>query len=93
MPDVIHDPETDWCACKPQGDVVCDYRLLADKVIELFNPADDDGAEVAVLITAVERVAGFIRAHVGCTCLVSLPDYTCPRCLVLGEQHGKPAQR
>ena len=40
MTDVIHDPVTDWCACEPDSDRRCGYRILADKVVEEFNPPD-----------------------------------------------------
>src|SRR6266568_3531632 len=62
MQDVIHDPVRDWCACEPEGDVRCGYRILADAVIAKLAPRDGDEAEVALLITAVyqaaDRVAG-----------------------------------
>lgn len=57
MPDVIHDPVTDWCACEPEGDDRCDYRLLADAVIASLDVRDGDEAEVALCIEAVERAA------------------------------------
>ena len=61
--DVIHDPATDWCACTPEGDERCDYRLLADAVIAKLNPRDGDEAEVALCITAVVDAAA-VRAEV-----------------------------
>ena len=63
MPDIIHDPKTDWCACEPHGDDRCSYRLLADTVDEQFSPKDADEAEEAIYIGAVERAAAFIRSR------------------------------
>ena len=92
MPDVIHDPATDWCACTPGGDVVCDYRLLADAVIEHLNPPDGDEAEVGICMAAIESIAGFVRAQ-PCICYLMADGEACGRCSVLGQRHGKPAQR
>ncbi len=60
MSDVIHDPARDWCACEPEGDIRCGYRRLADAVIAKLDPRDGDEAEVALLITAVDRAAARI---------------------------------
>ena len=57
VPDVIHDPVTDWCACEPLGDDRCDYRMLADAVIQHLNPRDGEEAEVSLLIDAVKAAA------------------------------------
>lgn len=57
MPDVTHDPLTDWCACEPHGASRCDYRLLADAVIAHLDVHDGDEAEVALCIEAVEQAA------------------------------------
>lgn len=89
--DVIHDPRTDWCACEPYGDDRCDYRLLADTVITLLNPPDGDDAEVAICITAVERIAAFVATLI-CSCARIDADEQvhgkpCPRCAVLGQRH------
>ena len=88
MPDVIHDPGTDWCACEPGGDVVCDYRLLADAVLEHLNPPGDDVAEVAICVSAVERIAGYVRS-LPCTCGPGYDYPPCGRCAVVGQWHGK----
>jgi hypothetical protein len=55
--DVTHDPQTDWCACEPEGADRCGYRLLADAVIAHLDVRDGDEAEVALCIDAVERAA------------------------------------
>lgn len=62
MTDVIHDPRTDWCACEPNGADRCEYRMLADAVIEHLDPRDGDEAEVALCITAVEDAAATLKA-------------------------------
>ena len=85
MPDVIHDPETDWCACEPNGDARCDYRTLADAVIETLNPPDGDEAEVSLCITAVERIGAYVQS-LPCTCV----DEPCGRCAALGQWTGRP---
>ena len=92
MADVIHHPETDACACEPLGDVVCDYRLLADGVIEHLNPSDGDEAEVYLCRQAVERAAAFIES-LPCTCKPGFDDDPCGRCAALGQRHGEPVQR
>ena len=80
MPDVIHDPETDWCACTPEGDERCDYRLLADAVIARLNPRDGDEAEVALLIAAVGRITAYVESL---PCNAGSP---CGRCAALGRE-------
>jgi hypothetical protein len=92
MADVIHDPRTDACACEPLGDVVCDYRLLADGVIEHLNPRDGDEAEVYLLREAVEQVAGYVES-LPCTCKPGYDDEPCGRCAAIGQWHGKPRER
>ncbi|MCW2898851.1 MAG: hypothetical protein JWO67_1116 [Streptosporangiaceae bacterium] len=94
MNDVIHDPATDWCACEPEGDVRCDYRLLADKVIEVLNPSDLDESEVSNLSDAIEGAATFI-AEQPCTCTPeTIEDWDpCPRCAVLGRLGDVVVQR
>ena len=90
--DVIHDPRTDWCACEPHGDVICDYRLLADAVIEHLNPPDGDEAEVGICITAIEQIADFVQSLI-CSCSRMDDDEPCPRCSVLGQRHMRPVER
>lgn len=92
MPDVIHDPATDWCACPPEGDVRCGYRLLADAVIEHLNPPDGDEAEIGICISAVAAVADYVRS-MPCTCAPGCDDEPCGRCAALGQRHGTPVQR
>ena len=94
MTDVIHDPATDWCACEPRGDVICDYRLLADAVIQAFNPPDGDGAEVSICIDALMLAADVI-ANSDCTCLLNDrdPEEPCRRCAALGQWRGRPVDR
>jgi hypothetical protein len=89
MTQVIHDPETDWCACQPAGNTVCDYRLLADAVIEHLNPPDDDVAEVSLCITAVKRAAAYV-ASLPCTCEPGYDHEPCARCNAIGQWHRKP---
>jgi hypothetical protein len=88
MSDVIHDPETDWCACEPNGANRCDYRMLADTVIEKLNPRDGDEAEVALCIAAVERIAAYVKS-VPCICELSRDGEPCGRCAALGQWHGE----
>lgn len=92
MPDVIHDPRTDWCACEPNGMNRCGYRMLADAVIEHLNPPDGDEAEVAICIIAVEQIAAFVQS-VPCWCLSGNDVGPCERCEALGQRHGKPVGR
>ena len=68
--DVIHDPKTDWCACEPNSMNRCDYRLLADTVIEKLNPSDGDEAEVAICVDAIERIAAYV-ASLPCICTLT----------------------
>jgi hypothetical protein len=90
MADVIHDPETDWCACEPEGDERCDYRLLADTVIARLNPRDGDEAEVSLLIAAVARIIAYVKS-LPCTCKPGPEDGPCGRCAALGQWHGLPS--
>jgi hypothetical protein len=92
VPDVIHDPATDWCACEPGGNVVCDYRLLADAVIGKLNPPDGDEAEAGICIQAVEFIAAFVGS-LPCTCATVDDSEPCGRCTALGQRSGEPVGR
>lgn len=85
MADVIHDPETDWCACTPDGTSRCGYRLLADAVCEHLNPRDGDEAEVSLCMDSVKRAADYIRS-LPCMCEPG-GDEPCGRCAALGQWH------
>lgn len=66
-----------------------DYGLLADVVIEAFNPPDTDRAEEAILVDAVYAARDFIVAH-PCACLSTViaeedAGGACRRCLALGR--------
>ena len=86
MADVIHDPLTDWCACEPHSMDRCDYRLLADKVIDELNPPDGDEAEVSICFNAIEDAAVYIQQQ-PCTCTPAMVEdgSPCPRCAALGR--------
>jgi hypothetical protein len=94
-----HDPDEN-CTCHPDdlmGEGICEYRMLADSAGEAFNPPDDDEAEVAVLVRAIERAAGFIGS-LPCTCPQGdhrpwAGDEPCGRCAALGQFRGKPVNR
>ena len=94
MTDVIHDPETDWCACEPEGDRRCGYRILADKIVEEFNPPDGEESELSICFNAIEDAAAYIASQ-PCTCtLAMLADWdACPRCRALGRRGDKAVQR
>ncbi len=92
MPDVIHDPATDWCACEPNGTDRCGYRMLADAVIEYLNPPDGDDAEVAICISAVETIASYV-ASLPCACTPGYDGEPCRRCAALGMRHNSPEVR
>jgi len=65
------------------------YVLLRDKVIELFNPRDDDVSEESIMIDALKRAAAFIEEQLcHCTQDVRPPDWEtpCPRCVALGRR-------
>jgi hypothetical protein len=89
--DVIHNPETDWCACEPYSANRCDYRMLADTVIERLNPPDGDAAEVDICETAIANIANYVES-LPCTCTPG-HDEPCGRCAALGQRHRGPAQR
>ena len=89
-----HDPMTD-CNCEPNSaGVTCEFRMLADAVGGAFNPRDDEMAEVAILIGAVERAAKFIGEQ-PCACTPEMiEDWDqCPRCAALGQRDGKAVRR
>lgn len=95
MPDVVHDPDTDWCACEPHSLRRCEYRMLADAVSDAFNPPDGDEGEVSLLITAVENARAMLAAFT-CYCtpatLVATSgalEYQRTRKPVT-RQHGRP---
>jgi hypothetical protein len=86
---IVHDPRADWCACTPLADARCDYRMLADAVEGELNPPDGDGAEVDICITAVVRIAEFVRG-LPCTCTPGDDGEPCGRCDALGQRRGLP---
>ena len=90
--DVIHDPESDWCACEPFSAARCDFRLLADTIIQQFNPPDGDDAEVAICMTAIGRAAEFVRS-LKCECPRRSGAEPCGRCAVLGQYQGERVER
>jgi hypothetical protein len=92
MTDATHDPRTDWCACEPNSMDRCDYRMLADAVIEHLNPPDGDEAEVAICISAIQDIAGFAASLI-CSCARIEDGGRCPRCAVLGQHQGKRVDR
>lgn len=83
-----------WCTCEVDGDDICEYRLLADKITGLLNPADDDIAEPAIMVRAVEHAAEFIRSQ-PCACTPEMIEefQACGRCAALGQLGGKLADR
>ena len=99
---MTHDPN-DNCNCP--GEVaagnpaidICEYRMVADLVIRESNPPDQDMAEVAIVMEAIERLTAFVRAQ-SCTCppTAGPPDFNdepCQRCLALGRVRGELADR
>ena len=94
MPDVIHNPLSDWCACEPGGRDRCGYRLLADAVCDSLNPPDLDEAEVAICIEAVDRITAYVKGlPCDCTPEMVADGEPCERCAVLGQLDGKPVDR
>ena len=59
-----------------------DYESLRDVIIGELNPPDDDIAEPAIMMEAVERAAEFIRSQ-PCTCIPL--EEACPRCNAIGR--------
>lgn len=92
---MAHDPE-ELCTCSPGADDLCEYRMVADLVIDRLTPPDQDMAEVTVVCEAVERLAGYVE-DLPCTCPpdVAPPEYgqVCGRCAVLGRRADKAEQR
>jgi hypothetical protein len=94
MPDVVHDPDTDWCACEPYSLRRCEYRMLADAVGDAFNPPDGDEGEVSILITAIENAAAYIAGQpCACTPEGIADQMPCPRCFATGRLGDKEMQR
>lgn len=92
MPDVIHNPDTDWCACEPGGESRCGYRLLADEVIDLFNPRDGEEAEVSILMDHLGIIHKYLMS-LPCVCTPDVMDTDvwaepCERCQALGMRAG-----
>ena len=78
---MIHNPSID-CTCESGGLALCEYRMLADVVIEKLNPIDGDEAEVALCMDAVVRIADYVES-LPCTCVPAM--HTCGRCHALGQ--------
>lgn len=71
------------------------YRLLADKVIEWFNPPGGEESEESILMDAVLRAGKFIEAQ-PCTCdpdEAAIYGEACPRCAALGRIEDQPEER
>ena len=81
------------CNCEPYSASRCEYRLLADCVIEQLNPPDGEDAEVSICMDAVERIVTYVTGQ-PCACAGDPARYgVCPRCRALGQNAGKPVQR
>lgn len=84
---------TDGCNCEPGGYLGadrCEYRLLADEVIELFNPHDGETAEVDLCMQAL-REAHAALIEMPCSCTSAALDLNvmgppCGRCRALGRR-------
>jgi hypothetical protein len=85
-PRSFHDPAGD-CTCGPNAEDRCEYRLLADEILEALNPPGDDVAEVAILISAVKHAAAAIERQ-PCECGYGPDGATCGRCSALGQHNG-----
>lgn len=57
---VVHNPDAN-CDCQPDGSNRCEYRMLADAVVEHLPTRDGDEAEVALCVQAVQRVGDALR--------------------------------
>lgn len=88
-----HDPAVN-CNCESGADPRCEYRFLADAVIDAFNPADGDEAEVAICVAAVRQARDALKA-IPCSCTPEMiEDWDqCARCAALGQRGGKAVQR
>lgn len=70
------------------------YRAVADRVIEKMNPFDDDVAEVAIVLSTIDRAVAYIERQ-PCTCEPEAGppsgwDVTpCERCQVLGRANDQ----
>lgn len=72
-----------------------DYEILRDAVIDHFNPPDDDIAEVAIMLGAIEVASEFI-AGLPCYCspaAADLDDDPCGRCEALGRVSDVAVER
>jgi hypothetical protein len=92
----MHDP-AETCDCHPDDLMhlgICEYRMLADTVGAAFNPPDGDEAEVAILITAVERAQAYIVSQ-PCACTPAMVENwePCARCAALGRLNDEALQR
>lgn len=57
---VLHNSDT-LCDCEPNSSDRCEYRMLADAVIEHLPVRDGDEAEVGLCVQAVRRVGDALR--------------------------------
>ncbi len=95
-PATQHSPDA-ACTCYPDGEDRCEYRMVADLVENKLNPPDDDVAEVAVVMDAIERITTFVES-LPCTCPAeaALPEPDedpCGRCAALGRRVDVPEVR
>lgn len=78
----------------PVDEDVVEYRRLADKVIDLFNPPDEDADEGYILEKALGRIAEYV-ADTPCTCPADADGayQACRRCFVLGRLKDEAVDR
>lgn len=75
-----------------------DYRLLADHIIALTNPPEDDAAEVAILMGVITRLRDFVIT-LPCECPADEmgvdfgEEDACDACRVLGRFNRKDVTR
>lgn len=87
----------DGCECEPNGYDRCEYRQLADVVVELFNPPDGESDEMSLCIEAL-TLAHAVLIDIPCTCTPdaidrNVMDEPCRRCWGLGRRGDKREER
>lgn len=73
----------------------CDYRSLADHVIDKLNPRDGEESELYLCEEAITIIADYVNS-LPCTCAPGAFEHyvdPCGRCYALGRAENKEVER
>lgn len=89
--DEVHAAEEHW-ERGAQAEKAGEFVMLRNFISERLNPRDDDVAEIAILLSALDNAVAYVEAQT-CVCPPDPDDGPCLRCDVLGRDRDKSVDR